>query len=275
MATKDILPSPSIPQGPGLTGPDYSFADSLLLPGQVGVRDGNSMNDVMDSVKAVGYYVDMIGFGESSSPLSRDLPVKPIGINYWMPTGMKCSNGADMWVYNEGIPKGDALGKRVADGLRSAGLPGMRGLAPGMIEDAKVALNPVPMLQAVFGSGYPQCKLESQPVGDQDGNIKNPQTGEFYIQNPETIEQKNGRSYQTRWVFSRSLTQDQWENAPKTHCPDGYLIKGHRNLNCNEPIENRNQEGFIDSFTPMSKGSIFLGVGVLTTLLFLRAYTKK
>ena len=63
-----ILPTPAAePMGPGLLGPDYSFADNLALPGDAGVRDGSDMNSVIDSVKAVGYYVDMIGFGESSS----------------------------------------------------------------------------------------------------------------------------------------------------------------------------------------------------------------
>ena len=66
-----ILPTPAAaPMGPGLLGPDYSFADNLALPGQVGVYEGDSMQSVVDSVKAVGYYVDMIGFGESSSGLS-------------------------------------------------------------------------------------------------------------------------------------------------------------------------------------------------------------
>ena len=162
-----ILPTPDVkPIGPGLLGPNYSFADNVPLPGQVGVRDGDSMNDVIDSVKAVAYYVDMIGFGEASSGMSRGVGPgggpRPLGVNTWMRTGLKCSNGADMWMYNAGVPTGEALGKRVKDGLASAGLPGMRGLAPGILEDAQAALNPVPIVKALFGSGFPRCRLVEQ-----------------------------------------------------------------------------------------------------------------
>ena len=63
-----ILPTPNAqPMGPGLLGPNYSFADNLPLPEQVGVRNGDDLQSVTDSVKAVAYYVDMIGFGEASA----------------------------------------------------------------------------------------------------------------------------------------------------------------------------------------------------------------
>ena len=139
-----ILPTPDVtPMGPGLLGPDYSFADNLALPGQVGVRSGDDLQSVTDSVKAIGYYVDMIGFGEASSGLSRGVGPgggpRPLGVRTWMKTGLKCSNGADMWMYLDGIPTGNALGKTISKGLVSAGLPGMRGLAPGILEDAQSA----------------------------------------------------------------------------------------------------------------------------------------
>ena len=158
-----ILPTPAAePMGPGLLGPDYSFADNLALPGQAGVYEGDSMQSVVDSVKAVGYYVDMIGFGESSSGLSRGVGPRggptPLGVRTWMKTGLKCSNGADMWTYMDGVPTGNALGKRIKDGLASAQLPGMRGLAPGIMEDAQSALDPMPILKTAFGTGYPQCR---------------------------------------------------------------------------------------------------------------------
>ena len=246
-----ILPTPAVEaKEPGLLGPDYSFADNLPLPGQVGVRSGDDMASVIDSVKAVGYYVDMIGFGEASSGLSRGVGPgggpRPLGVRTWMKTGLKCSNGADMWMYLDGVPTGDALGKRVKDGLASAGLPGMRGLAPGILEDAQNALDPRPILKTAFGTGYPQCKLDTQPVGDQDGNIQNPATGAYYIPQYQTVFKQNGMSYQKHWVQDRDLTKEQWKNAEKTHCPDGYLISSHRDLNCNGPLESTEAfEGFM------------------------------
>jgi hypothetical protein len=262
-----ILPIPNIPQGPGVFGPDYSFADNVKLPGEVGVRDGSSMRDVTDAVKAVGYYVDTIGFGESSSPLSRGLGVKPLGVNFWMKTGLTCSNGAEMWQYVEGIPRGDALGQRVADGLRSAGMPGMRGLAPGIVEDAKAALNPTPVLQAVFGSGYPVCRFERRPVGDQDRRIQNPSTGKFYVENPNTV--VNGQ--QGRWTYAGSLTKAQWDAAQKTHCPSGYPKRNHRDMNCNDRLESL-QEGFSSDST---KTAILIGTAVLGSLILLKVIHSK
>lgn len=269
---KEILPKPKVEQGPGVFGPPYSFADNVKLPGEIGVRDGNDMSSVMDSVKGVAYYVDTIGFGESSNPLTRGMDLKPIGVNYWLPTGFTCSNGAKMYSYNESIPKGDALGKRVDDGLRSAGLPRLRGLAPGIMEDAKSALNPIPIMQAVFGSGYPQCKFEVKPVGDQDGRIRNV-AGELYVEDPDSVQMINGRPHQGRWTFDRSLSQDQWENAPKTHCPDGYPVKNHINLDCNQGLETRSMEAFGDFVQQRRKVQyqIILGACVIGGLLYLKS----
>lgn len=254
-----ILPTPATPSGPGLLGPDYSFADNVPLPGQVGVRDGDDLGSVIDSVKAIGYYVDMIGFGEASSGLSRGVGPgggpKALGVRTWMKTGMKCSNGAEMWMYLDGVPKGNALGQRISDGLKSAGLPGMRGLAPGIMEDAQSALNPIPIVKTIFGTGFPQCRLETQPVGDQDGNIQNTGTGQYYIQQPETVFQQDGRSVQRRWAYDRDLTQDVWNKTSKTHCADGYRIANHVGNRCEGALENRT-EGF--------EGGSWLSVGLAT-----------
>lgn len=240
-----ILPTPPIPDKvPGIFGPDYSFADQIPLPGQVGVRDGDSYGDVLDSVKAVAFYADTIGFGESSSFLTKGMPLKPIGVNTWIQTGMKCSNGADMWVYQQGIPTGEALGKRLSDGLASAGLPRLKGLAPGIVEDVQEALNPVPVMSAVFGSGYPSCKYVEMPVGDQDGRIQNPATGSYYVQNPESVKQRGGRPVQGRWIQDTMLTKDQWDTTPKTHCADGFSLKNHRDGICDNPLISMTMEGF-------------------------------
>ena len=263
-----ILPTPDVtPMGPGLLGPDYSFADNLALPGQVGVRSGDDLQSVTDSVKAIGYYVDMIGFGEASSGLSRGVGPgggpRPLGVRTWMKTGLKCSNGADMWMYLDGVPTGNALGKTISKGLASAGLPGMRGLAPGILEDAQSALDPMPIVKTIFGTGFPQCRLDTQEVGDQDGRIQNPDSKDspakgYYVQNPETVFQQNGRSYQKRWAYDRDLTQNEWKNAEKTHCADGYRIGNHADGNCNGALQS-SAEGFSD-------GS-WLTVGVATVAI--------
>jgi len=266
-----ILPTPEAkPMGPGLLGPNYSFADNLPLPGQAGVRDGDDLQSVTDSVKAVAYYVDMIGFGEASSGMSRGVGPgggpKALGVNTWMKTGLICSNGAEMWTYNEGIPTGDALGVTFKNALKSAGFPAMRGLAPGMLEDAETALNPVPIMKTMFGSGFPQCRLVEKRVGDQDGRIKNDSTNAYYVDNPETVYQKDGAPHQKRWAYEADLTQVQWKAAPKSHCPDGSLVVSHRDSNCKNPLPSNANEGFCGSWpTSLLLTASILGVAVLVS----------
>ena len=222
-----ILPS-AAPSGLSILGSSYSPSDSLLSPPQIGVRVGDSMGDVVNAVKGVAFYTDAIGFGAPSSGLTQGMPLRPVGINYFMKTGQKCSNGADMYTYFEGIPRGDALGKRVQQAMSEMGLPPLRGLAPGIMEDAKQALNPVPLLGTLFGSGYPQCKQVTYMVGDAYGRIRG-DDGSAWIDSPDTaVRRGDGLYYQTAWVQDTdaagnpiALTREQWEAAPKTRKADG------------------------------------------------------
>lgn len=242
-----ILPTGQINTNtPGFTGPAYDFADELPLPGAVGVHRGNNMDDVIGAVKGAGYYVDMIGFGQSSTSLTNGMGgLRPLGVNYFIKTGLQCDNGADMWYYVNGVPTGDALGPKVKAGLASAGLPGLRGLAPGMMEDAKDALNPVPVMNAILGSGYPKCRKVTLPVGDTQGKTA-ASDGTPWIVGP--IDRSTGQPMQTQWVQDINakgspifLTQSEFNAAAKNFCPDGTAVKAHRSGDCTKPTVN---EGF-------------------------------
>ena len=187
------------------------------------------MDSVMGCVGSVGAYVDAIGFGQSSSPLTAGIPIKPLGVNYFVNTGQTCDNGATMYDYFQGIPQGNALGAKIQKAMSDMGLPQLRGLAPGMVEDAENALNPMPLLNSMLGSGYPQCKQVTQQVGDATGLIADPDTGNPWIENPETaVRGGDGLYYQTRWVQAtdydgKPITLDKaaWDATPKTMNPDG------------------------------------------------------
>jgi hypothetical protein len=255
-----ILPS-SQPSGIGYLGSPYSPADALKTPSQVGVTTGDSLGDVMNAVKGVAFYTDMIGFGQSSSSFTQGMPLEPLGVNYFLNTGQTCSNGATMYKYFQGIPQGNVLGNRVQQAMQQMGLPALRGLAPGMIEDAESALNPSPMLNALFGSGYPQCKQATLQVGDMYGNITDPSTGQAWIESPETATRgQDGLMYQTRWVQDTdpagndiNLTKDEWENTPKMYNPDG------------TPITSSKKEAFANF---VSKPTTIATIGILCALMF-------
>jgi len=223
-----ILPNMSISASD--FGSSYSPADAMMTPVQLGVNVGSSMGDVVNAMKGVGFYTDQIGFGASSTSLTSGMNLQPLGINYFLNTGKECSNGATMWHYMQGIPTGDALGEGVKRAMDEMGLPALRGLAPGMIEDAKHALNPAPLMNTLFGSGYPQCKLVTLHVGDAYNRIQDPTTGEYWISDPKTAENNGTEFTQTRWVQDtypngdpKNLDKEAWDNTKKEYNSDGSL----------------------------------------------------
>jgi hypothetical protein len=227
---QSILPS-GVPQDLGFFGSSYNPADQLPSPDQIGVRSGDNMEDVINAVRGVAYYTDMIGFGQSSNSFTSGMNIFPMGVNYFLPTGLTCSNGAKMYQYIQGIPEGNALGERVKQSMANMGLPQLRGLAPGIIEDAKNGLNPFPLMNAAFGSGYPKCQLFEGQVGDVKGNIMDSNDpGQTWIGPTDGIYKKSGdnKYYQKRWIQAKdqrgnpiNLTRDQYEADKKTMNPDG------------------------------------------------------
>lgn len=254
-----ILPS-MVPSGIGMFGSPYSPADAMMTPGQIGVRVGNSMSDVISAVKGVGFYADQIGFGAPSTGLTQGMPLKPLGVNYFMKTGMTCSNGADMWHYMQGITQGDALGEKMKKAMAEMGLPPLQGLAPGMIEDAENALNPGPLLNSLFGTGYPQCRQVTMPVGDAYHRIQDPDTGQNWIGDQTGLSWQGDTPMQTRWVQDIdangnpiNLSRDDWVAAPKTFQKDG------------TPVSATKKEAFQNVLT---RPATMITIGVLCLLAY-------
>jgi hypothetical protein len=217
------------PSGLGFFGSPYNPADAMKTPGDLGIKVGSSMGDVVNGIKGVGFYIDQIGFGAPSTGLTNGMPLKPLGINYFMNTGTQCSNGADMWEYVQGIPEGDALGKTMKKAMSDMGLPPLKGLAPGMIEDMKNALDPAPLMNSLLGSGYPKCKKSGPlPVGDSYGRIQDPSTGEPWISDPSTAYRQGDIYVQEKWVIDTDakgnpiyLSRDEWVAEQKVYNKDG------------------------------------------------------
>jgi len=194
---------------------------------------------------------------------------KPLGVNTWMKTGLTCSNGADMWTYNQGVPTGEAPGKTFKKALEGAGFPAMRGLAPGIMEDAQTALNPIPIMNTIFGSGFPRCSYLEQEVGDQDGNTVSPDGKSSYVDNPETVYKRGSKSYQKRWTYDSDLTQAQWNAQKKDYCSDGYLVVNHKDSNCKLELQSTKEAFCNESWTPalMLTAAILGGLVVVSRIL--------
>lgn len=226
---KRILPAAKLPTklDTSYFGPNYDFAENMPMPADVGAVRNNTLSSVFEAGQAAAYYVDMIGFGAPSTSFTANMRNKPrpLGINYFIRTGSQCSNGADMWYYVEGVPDGSALGETIKIALERSKLPPLRGLAPGMLEDAKAGLDPRPVVSAVLGSGYAQCRKVTLPVGDTFGKTHD-KFGDPWIIG--SIQRINGVPHQTRWVQDVDkrgnpiyLFVDEFDAAPKTQCPNG------------------------------------------------------
>jgi hypothetical protein len=218
-----ILPREA-PTGISFTGPPYDPSDELVLPGQIGVRDEGSLDATIDAVKGVAFYADMIGFGAPSNNFTRGMAVKPypLGVNYFIKTAQKCSNGEKMYEYVEGIPKGDALGRRMKAALEGMGYPPLKGMGPAMIEDVKDALNPKPIIRTLFGSAYPRCKQVSKRVGsslnrlyalDENGQLDKARP---IVEDPDNVEYTGANEYgpvphQIRWVLDKYIDRETYE----------------------------------------------------------------
>ena len=231
--------------GPGFLGPTYNPADQMMPPAAIGVKRGGNLGDVVGAVKGVVYYGDMIGFGGPSSSFTAGMPgLKPLGVNYFINSGLTCSNGALMWEYVQTIPDGSALGPKIKDALAGVGLPQLRGMGPGMLEDVQFALDPAPVINAVVGSGYPQCKLVKKMVGDFDGQIQNVD-GVLLVDPVGIIKGADGKFYQERWVQDKypakvrpgesqataearadpvQLSYEDWSSAPQIYKENGCLV---------------------------------------------------
>lgn len=223
-----------------MLGPEYSYADELKTPSELGIGRNGSFEGIMRAVAGVNYYVDAIGFGQSTGLAKAQgarMAQQPLGVRFFTNTGAKCSNGADMYEYIDTVPKG--LRGRVGEEVKKTMGVDFRGLAPGIVEDSAAALDPRPFFQAVIGSGYAQCKKVTLPIGDMEGKVQSPYTkdkngqpvrwnGEGAAGNYKMI---NGKPHQTRWVFDKYISQEEYEKVPKTEKP-GTVPEGFSN-----PIE--------------------------------------
>jgi hypothetical protein len=249
----NILPVET-PSGPGFFGPNYNPADELAPPDQIGVHRGEELSDLIGAAKGAMYYVDVIGFGKSSNFMTRGMGgLSPMGVNYFVQTGQTCSNGAKMWQYMKTIPEGNALGTTIQNGIRSTGLPSLQGLIPGMIEDSEAALNPMPLIHGMAGSGYPVCKLSGlQMVGTSEGKVTNVD-GESLVDTAGLV-QKDGLYYQEKWIQDtngstpKELSYEDWQKEPKLYNANGCLKVP--SIGKPQPEFCRGREGFVDLSKP-------------------------
>jgi len=199
-----------------ILGPKYDYSAEIPTPKSVGVNFGDgSWNGIKGAMAGVDYYSDTIGFGETTGfAKGAGLTQEPLGIRYFITSGATCSNGQDMYQYVDTIPHGipGRLGKEIQDTLGVK----LRGLAPGMFEDAAKALNPAPMFNAMVNSGYARCRKVTLPIGDPEGRIQSPVTGEWWIDpSKENITYPNGKPHASHWIFDSWVTADEYAAAKK------------------------------------------------------------
>lgn len=286
-----VLPSTTT-SGPGFLGPDYNPADEMYPPAAINVYRGDTLDHVLGAVRGVVYYGDMMGFGTASSRFTKDMPgLRPLGVNYFINSGLTCSNGASMWEYVQTIPSGNALGETIKKAIEDVGLPGLRGTAPGILEDAKFALDPFPVINAVVGSGYPKCRLVKKKVGDFDGKIHN--VDGVLLVDPYGLTGSEGNYYHEKWIqdrdvkgkprrnetadlhFARSepiqIPYDDFQKAPKTHKPNGCLVDPKKTPGLEQPEFCRSEQGFVNYDASKEKHPLHKMISLTVTAVSLFA----
>ena len=204
----------------GLLGPKYSYADELPAPSDLGIGRDGSFGGIMRAVGGINYYADAIGFGNATGFAKlMGMNQAPLGLRYFVKTGLKCSNGQDMYDYIDTVPKG--AGGRIGKEIQNTLGVKFQGMAPGIIEDAESALNPLPLFKAVTGSGYPRCKRVTLPVGTAYGTLRSRFDDKNVFIKDET-QLVNGLPHQTRWIFDSYLTQEQYDQE-KPSVAEGFV----------------------------------------------------
>lgn len=200
--------------------PKYSFSDEIAAPSDLGIRREGSFDAIADSLTGANYYMDTMGFGAPTGLAKNRGGVfastqRPLGLRFFVDTGLKCSNGAPMYEYMSTIPEGKALGPSVDSALQKMQLPRMQGLVPGILEDATAALNPDSLLSTLKGNSYPACKKVRMPVGDSRNRIRSTQEP-YTLWIEGEVQSENGLPMQERWVLDRWVTKEEWTAEPKT-----------------------------------------------------------
>ena len=200
------------PDTKDLLGPTYDYSAEINTPGDVGVHFGDgSIDGIMGGVTGVNYYSDIIGYGETEGlAQGAGLRLTPMGLRFFIKSGATCSNGQDMYEYVDTLPHG--IPGRLGNEIESTLGVHLRGLAPGIFEDAGKALNPAPMFNSMMNSGYARCRKVTLPVGDAEGNIRSKITGEFWI-DPSTeriVSGADGKPAASHWIFDSWVSADQY-----------------------------------------------------------------
>jgi hypothetical protein len=217
-----------LPDASALIGPTYDYSGEMKAPTDLGINMGNgSLDGIARAAAGVDYYASALGYGQSMG-LSKNfdgMSQYPMGLNFFVKVadaklGAACSNGASMYEYVSTVPTGlpGPLGDKLAEEMKGIHL---QGLAPGIINDAAGALNPVPFFSAAIGSGFPQCKQMTAPVGDYQGNLrsKNANVTRPWI-DPATeklTKGGDGKYYATHWVFDKWLSADDYDKTKKIY----------------------------------------------------------
>jgi hypothetical protein len=209
--------------------PKYSYADELLSPRELNIGRDGSFEGISRAVAGINYYADTIGFGQSTKFASdAGMQQQPLGVRFFTNTGMKCSNGADMYEYVDTVPSG-VVSPRITNEMNAMGLPQLKGLAPGILEDSVSALNPIPLLSAAMGTGYAKCKKIRKPVGDATGRVASRYDPKnVWVKDPYKTE--GGLPQQSRWVFDSWISKTEFDATAKTETADGAVKEGFTTL---------------------------------------------
>jgi len=147
----------------------YNYSKYINTPKQMGIKVGDSLDNVSDGVGAIFSYVKLLVEGKSNASKTG----KPLGNKYFLETSENCINQytnekVKRSLYFDNVPTG-TLGI-----LKDTGneFSEFKGLVPGAIEDV-MAIGKIDFFSAFTDVGVPKClpvKLKTIDINNKQGS---------------------------------------------------------------------------------------------------------
>ena len=147
----------------------YNYSKYINTPKQMGIKVGDSLDNVSDGVGAIFSYVKLLVEGKSNASKTG----KPLGNKYFLETSENCINQytnekVTRSLYFDNVPTG-TLGI-----LKDTGneFSEFKGLVPGAIEDV-MAIGKIDFFSAFTDVGVPKClpvKLKTIDINNKQGS---------------------------------------------------------------------------------------------------------
>lgn len=153
-----------------LLGPNYQYWANINSPGQMGMSETGSLEQLGYNISGLVSYAEVLASGSGNASKTGS----PLGNKFFLQTGGQCTdtktnNKTDRYIYVNNIPTGKIP---FVSSLMGANTSSAKGLIPGIMEDLNV-LNPFAIMQSFMMGANPACQEVTMQTVDVNNNTGN------------------------------------------------------------------------------------------------------